>query len=321
MERILIIQTAFIGDVVLATALIEALHEKYPSAAIDVLVRKGNEGLFYNHPFLNNCLVWDKGKGKYSNLFATLGIIRKTRYDLLVNCQRFAASGFLAAFSRARYITGFKKNPFSFMFNYKAEHEIGNGLHETQRNMALVAHLGLRSDAKPKLYPPPADPAYTAEKYVCLAPASVWFTKQWPEHKWVSLVQSFPKEICVYFLGGPGDRELCERIIRMSGSKKARNLCGSLNLLQSAGLMKGALMNYVNDSAPLHFCSAVNAPVTAFFCSTVPRFGFGPLSDQSFIAETSEILSCRPCGLHGYKACPLGHFLCAESIPIPEWKE
>jgi heptosyltransferase-2 len=75
--------------------------------------------------------------------------------------------------------------------------------------------------------------------------------------------------------------------------------------------MKGAIMNYVNDSAPLHFASAVNAPVTAVFCSTVPAFGFGPLSDVSFVVETDIPLSCRPCGLHGYKACPLGHFNCS----------
>jgi heptosyltransferase-2 len=73
-------------------------------------------------------------------------------------------------------------------------------------------------------------------------------------------------------------------------------------------------MNYVNDSAPMHFASAVNAPVTAIYCSTIPAFGYGPLSDNSNIVETHEQLSCRPCGLHGYKACPQGHFKCAFGI-------
>jgi heptosyltransferase-2 len=73
-------------------------------------------------------------------------------------------------------------------------------------------------------------------------------------------------------------------------------------------------MNYVNDSAPMHFASAVNAPVTAVYCSTVPGFGFGPLSDNRHLVETPEPLDCRPCGLHGYKACPLGHFNCAHKI-------
>jgi len=75
-------------------------------------------------------------------------------------------------------------------------------------------------------------------------------------------------------------------------------------------------MNYVNDSAPLHLASAMDAPVTAFFCSTVPAFGFTPLSDRSAIAQIDYELDCRPCGLHGYKACPKGHFKCAHDIRI-----
>ena len=97
-------------------------------------------------------------------------------------------------------------------------------------------------------------------------------------------------------------------------NKQVEILAGKLSFLQSAALMKQAKMNYVNDSAPLHFTSAVNAPVTAIFCSTIPAFGYTPLSDRSFIVETKEHLICRPCGLHGRKACPLGHFKCAYGI-------
>ncbi len=92
------------------------------------------------------------------------------------------------------------------------------------------------------------------------------------------------------------------------------NLAGKLSFLQTAALMKDATMNYVNDSAPLHIASSVNAPVTAIFCSTVPSFGFGPLSEKSFIVEIQEIIPCRPCGLHGFKKCPEKHFKCAYNI-------
>ena len=78
--------------------------------------------------------------------------------------------------------------------------------------------------------------------------------------------------------------------------------------------MTNATMNYVNDSAPMHMASAMNAPTTAIFCSTIPDFGFGPLSDQARIVETDENLECRPCGLHGFKKCPEGHFKCANTI-------
>jgi len=86
----------------------------------------------------------------------------------------------------------------------------------------------------------------------------------------------------------------------------------------SAALIRDAFMNYTNDSAPLHLASAMDAPVAAVFCSTVPEFGFGPLSAKSFVIQTSEKLTCRPCGLHGKKVCPKKHFKCAESIAIKQ---
>ena len=93
------------------------------------------------------------------------------------------------------------------------------------------------------------------------------------------------------------------------------NLAGKLSLMQSAALIKNAKRNFVNDSGPLHLASAMNAPVSDFFCSTTPLFGFGPLSDDSEIIEV-ENLSCRPCGLHGHKECPMGNFRCGNELKI-----
>jgi heptosyltransferase-2 len=78
--------------------------------------------------------------------------------------------------------------------------------------------------------------------------------------------------------------------------------------------MQSARMNYVNDSAPMHIASAMNAPVTAVFCSTVTWFGYTPLSDTSFVIEKDEPLYCRPCTTHGRRKCPEKHFKCALDI-------
>src|SRR5207249_4508884 len=112
-------QTAFIGDVVLATGLIEKLHQHLPDATIDFLVRKGNETLLTNHPLLREVLVWDKKKKKLSNLFTILKRIRQNKYDRVINVQRFAATGILTAFSGAKETIGFDKNPLSFLFSKK----------------------------------------------------------------------------------------------------------------------------------------------------------------------------------------------------------
>jgi heptosyltransferase-2 len=334
MQKILVIQTAFIGDLVLATALVESLHQQYPQAAIDVVVRKGNEALFNEHPFINELIVWNKKQHKYLNWFSILKKIRAKKYDVLLNVQRFAATGLWTVLSSANTTIGFDKNPLSFLFTHKVKHDVSdNGLHEINRNHALTESLGALQLCKPKLYPTKSDfekvKIYQAEKYITIAPASVWFTKQFPLTAWVSFINELKFEGPIYILGGPGDKDLGDAIVKevsklnsntsstssiSSASKKIINLSGELGFLASAALQQKAFLNYVNDSAPMHFCSAVNAPVVAIYCSTIPAFGFGPLSTQFFIVETQEQLACRPCGLHGKKQCPLGHFNCAHTI-------
>ncbi len=320
MPRFLLIQTAFIGDVVLATPLIESLSEAYPDSEIDFILRKGNENLLQGHPKLGKLYVWKKKEHKYKALLHLLSQIRKERYDYVINLQRFASTGFLTAFSRGKTKIGFKKNPLSIFFDLKVKHLFEQGVHEVDRNLSLIKTLIEKPIRQPRLYPAVADydkvsPAF-ANAFVCLAPSSVWFTKQLPWEQWVALCQKIPENIHLYFLGAPSDAALCERILSACGPRSATNFCGKLSFLQSAALMSKAQMNYVNDSAPLHFASAMNAPVTAFFCSTIPEFGFGPLSYLSVIAETTEKLTCRPCGVHGKKACPQNHFDCAYKIDM-----
>jgi heptosyltransferase-2 len=320
MQRILVIQTAFIGDVVLATGLLEKLHQHFPDAGIDIVVRNGNESLFDGHPFLREVLIWNKKSAKYRHLFRLLRTIREKKYDVIINVQRYFATGFLTAFSGASRKIGFDKNPFHFFFTDIIPHQFsgeGDAVHEIQRNQALIRSLTDDTAAKPALYPTREAlekvVAYQHQPYICIAPASVWFTKQYPADQWVDLITQLPSKYPIYLLGAPGDKGLCDQIQIASGNK-AINLSGQLSFLESAALMKNAVMNYVNDSAPMHFASAVNAAVTAIYCSTIPGFGYGPLSDQSYVVQSLENLSCRPCGLHGHASCPEKHFKCARTI-------
>jgi len=325
MRSILVIQTAFIGDVVLATALLESIHQSYPNTALDIAVRKGNETLFNNHPYINQVLIWDKQNNKYKHLFQLLFQIRKNKYAIVINLQRFAATGFLTAFSGAGKTIGFNKNPFYLFFTESISHQMninGESGHEIERNHQLIKSFCNAPVSKPALYPSKLDvdfiEQWQARKYICIAPSSVWFTKQFPTNKWIELIKLVPNSFNIFLLGASSDIELCERIIAGAENNHCFNLAGKCSFLQSAALMKNATMNYVNDSAPLHFCSSVNAPVTVIYCSTIPAFGYGPLSNNSTIIETPLALTCRPCGLHGKSACPLDHFNCANSIEVKQ---
>ena len=325
--KFLVIQTAFPGDVILATAVVEKLRSQYPDALLHFLVRKGNEGLLAGHPFLEKVWVWDKGKGKTRNLLRLAWQIRHEGFSHVINLHRFASSGFLTALSGAKHRIGFDKNPLSFRYTQKLPHIVSSPdaertIHETERNQRLIAHLTDAAPARPRLYPTAADYAGVEHlkrvPYVCIAPASVWPTKQFPAERWASLAQKLSAACRIYILGGPGDALLGADVVAKAGLLESANLCGKLSFLQSAALMESAAMNYTNDSAPLHMATAMAAPLTAAFCSTVPQFGFGPLEGMGHVVEHPGPLYCRPCGLHGRKRCPEGHFRCALDIRLED---
>ena len=318
-KKYLIIQTAFIGDVILATPIIENLKKSNPENTIDFLLKKENTSVLKGNQKIRKVYTLDKSN-KLKSIYSLIKAFRKNRYDVIINLHRFASSGIVSTLSKGRETIGFNKNPFSLFYTKKIEHKIEAGVHEIERNLKLIeelcpitikrpfveisneVHVGLKK--------------YQSRKYYCLAPASVWATKEAPVKIWQNLIIKLNEEnVPIYLIGGPDDFDKCQNIIDNSASSNLVNLCGKLSLIESAGLMQNAIRNFVNDSAPMHLASAVNAPVTAFYCSTSPAFGFGPLSDDSEIIEVKN-LECKPCGLHGHKACPKGHFKCGNELDL-----
>ena len=218
MKKFLVIQTASIGDVILATAVAEKLHAYYPGSQIDMMIKKGYDSLFENHPYINKVYSWDKKNHKYRNLFSILKEVRRQRYDLIVNIQRYAATGFVTAFGKAKETSGFNKNPFSMFFTHKVKHQIGvKGVHEVDRNQKLIEHVTDGKAVRPGLYPSETVfekvKHYKSGRYICVAPCSLWFTKQYPEDLWAHFLRLVPDDLKVYLLGGKDDIALCDRII------------------------------------------------------------------------------------------------------------
>lgn len=322
-KNILIIQTAFIGDTILASHFARALKDLYPNSKIHFFLRKGNESVIEGLPTIEKTWVWDKKGGKTRNLFGLISELREIKFDMVFNLHRHFNSGLVSVFMRSPFKAGFKQNPLSAFYTRKINHQIPDprGWHEVQRNLELIPDYKISDNSKiykPELPIKEKNKAkiaqYTTGDYFVIAPASVWFTKAWSEHKYRELTGELVKRGKVFFIGAPTDKELCDRIRK--DFPNTENLCGMLNLLDSGALMEKAKRVFVNDSAPLHLASCVNAKTTAIFCSTVPEFGYTPLADDSVVVDTGKTLSCRPCGLHGHRACPLGHFKCSEDIEI-----
>ena len=153
MKRILIIQTAFLGDVILATPVVSELKRVFPEAKIDFLLKKGNESLVIGNPKINQVITFDKSSGKWKAILRLIKQCRATKYDLVINLHRFASSGMIAGFSKGKKRYGFKKNPFSFMYTKSFDHSIGDGTHEVERNLKLISEFGCSPKTRPELFP------------------------------------------------------------------------------------------------------------------------------------------------------------------------
>jgi ADP-heptose:LPS heptosyltransferase len=140
MQRILVIQTAFLGDVILASPLWENLHRMYPESQIDVVVKKGNESLLSGHPFIENLYIFDKSQ-KVKNLWKLGKTLRANNYDLILNLQRFASSGLLTFLAHGKESRGFAKNPCAFLYTKQYEHKMKSDWHEVDRNLSLISDL------------------------------------------------------------------------------------------------------------------------------------------------------------------------------------
>jgi heptosyltransferase-2 len=319
-RKVLFIQTAFIGDAILASALWETWHAAHPDDGIHICVRKGNEALFQGHPFLAGVHVWDKKAGlinRYQSLNGLARALRAERFDAVFTPHRHASSGWLAWRSAAAIRVGFDVHPLRWVFSHRVPHGFEEGLHEIVRNHRLVeGWTDVELPRLPRLYPEPLDSV--SHEFAVLAPASQWSTKQWPVGHWIELCDALKDEVPEFRLvGGPADAALLNQIAETTVHPHAV-VQADQGLLESAALMAQASWVLTNDSGPLHLASAVNAPTVAVYCSTVPAFGFGPLSDRARVVESAETLPCRPCGVHGKTSCPLGHFACGASITVDQ---
>lgn len=332
--RIVILQPAFLGDAVLASALVASWHRKYPTHRLALLVRKEATGLFQGHPLLDTVLEWDRsGAGKYFRLISLAWQLRKWAPDVVVNLHRYGSMALLARISGAQVVRSFGRTaaPSPEGRHVRFPHALGDGRHETQRNHQLVeALIGPWSaeDDRPALHPQ-RDATALADTWpngaAILAPASVWETKRWPAEHWAALADRMAAEhpdMPVILLGGPGDAGLLEAV-RGKCRQASPLLCaGALPLLSAAALMGKSTVVVSNDSAPLHMAGAVGAPVVGVFCSTTPRLGFGVLPGMKKAGRAADVeipeaqLACKPCGPHGHRKCPLGHFKCGGDLEV-----
>ena len=339
-KKILVIQTAFIGDVVWTLPLISALKGIYSSAEIDVVVSPQCTKLLENNPAVNRVYVLDKKKKGLLNSIRLIQQLRSVGYDLSIAPHSSLRSGLIVFFSKIKTRLGFKRNFQRFLLTQsivfpKKIHKISKFL--TLLHILPVPHY-------PELDPSKLEPNYlfpskeendkalrlidsfnqkngSFKPIIVIVPGSLWFTKKWPLEKYVQLSKELIKNDYLIILAGSYvERGMCDYISQCvtkaypEKSECIRNIAGNFNLLEFAAVVKKAQLVLCNDSGSLHLSNAVGTPVFAFYGPTERSVGSFPYREFDHVFEVD--IPCRPCGTHGGHKCSRGHFNCMMLIEV-----
>ena len=320
--RILIIHTAFIGDIVLSTPLIKKIKDTYPDSDITYVTTPSGEAILKNNPHLNNIIVYDK-RGEHKGISGVWQLGKRLRYEnfnMVITPHRYLRSSILSWLSRSPIRKGYDIASGSCLFTEKIKYD--RTKHEIEKLLSFVAPEN-KKRYEIELYPGEKEKMkgdnlwkenlLEDKKVVVLAPGSKWFTKQWPVEYFNKLAESLKKLSNVRLIVVGGKDEINLPIEK----ENTIDMRGKTSLLELADILSRADVVVTNDSSPIHIASAFKKPrIFALFGPTIEKFGFFPWSLNSKVFQVDG-LKCRPCGIHGGKSCPEKHFKCMRDI-LPE---
>lgn len=312
-SKILIINTAFLGDIALTAFLTQRIKNEY-NCHISVLTTKSGAEVLSSIKSIDSLFILDK-KGTHKSMGDTIEFAKSIsvyNFEAIISLHKSYRTSQIVKHIDSKTKIGFDTATNSGVYNRKIKYH--DHYHEVERYISTVfddlnlhkVELDISEDDK--LY---VENLLIQEKYndnkktIILAPGSVWQTKKWGNSRFINLSLLLKEQYNIIFIGSKVDI--------VDNPIGTINLCGITNFSQTFHLLTLANLIVTNDSAPTHFASIANLPTITIFGATHPMFGFSPLADNSTIIQ-NENLKCRPCRIHGSEECPLGTHECMTSI-------
>lgn len=310
-ERILIIRTSAMGDVVMASPMAEGLRRKYPGARIAWLAEPQVAPLLECHPALDAVLVWPKMRWKElfrSRKFRTLYVevnafartLRGERFTMAIDAQGLLRTRLLAWLSGAGQRIGFdSREPGKFLMTRLISK--GDNAHQMgSEYFYLLGQLGAdTTELRQSIRVSPAAIADASEAlaaagvngpYAVFAPFTTRPQKHWFEQQWIKLAQDMAHDLSlpVVWLGGPGDKDAAKLLAKEGGGV---SLAGKTSLGASAAIVSQAALMVGVDTGLTHLGTACRIPTIALFGSTCPYTS----TPSPHTVVLYHQLPCSPC--------------------------
>jgi heptosyltransferase-2 len=323
-SKILVIQTAFLGDAILTLPMIQVLKKKNSKSKLDVLAIPSTEGIFSASPYVDDVIVIDK-RVKHKSIKGLNNFIkelRKKSYSVIYSPHRSVRSAYITIRLGAKETFGFDNSSLKYAYKNIVKYKLTD--HEIQRNLELI---GENTEDKSWKISPEIVIDETEKKkvtdfllsnkidgeFIAVAPGSVWETKRYPKEYFSEVLKSLiVKNEKIVLIGSENDKLLCEEI-SSNLNDSVENLAGKFSVTETIHLLTEAKLLITNDSAPTHMGMCADIPVLTIYCSTIAGFGFYPYNNKSRYLSYDN-LECKPCGIHGYRECPVKSFDCGYKL-------
>ncbi len=286
-----------------SVCLLAALRNRFPHARIDWLVQNSFTQAIEHHPALSAVIPFDRKtfgdqckKAKFGPVLRWLKDLKKSQYDLVIDAQGLARSGFFAWSTKAPRRVGYRDAQELAWLFLSERVEAPREMHTVDRMLKLAQSLGANIDPPDmRLYAGPDELSQVImeypDRYAVVAPTSRWAGKCWPIDRFTDLAMRLAKHPSldrVIIVGGPGERLQCAPLLEVAQDHpKISDRVGSTSISQLMAIISRSKLVVANDSAALHMAVGFNRPMVALLGPTEPSL-VGPYQRDADVIRHTE---------------------------------
>jgi heptosyltransferase-2 len=304
-EKVLVVQTSFLGDTVLTLPLLFEIKRRFPNSKLSLLCTALGQELLSDHPAVDEIIVDEKKKTDrgWIGLWRKAKLLKSKGFTMALCPHKSFRSGLLLFLARIPFRVGFAQSKSSFLFHVRVNRNAER--HDVERTLSILEGLGWTEECDRALDLPiraenREEVAHrlrslgvdTSKTLVGVHPGSVWATKRWSVEGFARVIamlkERYPCEILLF--GGPEDAVVIAKVQDLCADG-AVSLVDRIKLRELPAALSLCKVLVTNDSGPMHIAVAEGVPVIAIFCATTRSVSI--LTHQAIVLEKD--LSCRPC--------------------------
>ena len=316
---ILVIRFSSLGDVIITTAVIEALRENFSESRIYFLTKSIYSQVFdYDDRIFR--VIGIQGN---ESPFEFRNKIALNKFDIVIDLHSSLRSVVVSTFLKSPLKLRLNKHSLARRFMIWSRNRFRRRFDTLGNYLETIGPLGIHTRVLPKLIPggkPPDEVniIFNLQKngregrVIGITPGARYAAKRWNEESFARLADeiAYRGDLPV-FLGDRSDIDVVERI-QNSMKCKSISITGLIKLSETIELISRLDCLVTNDSGPMHIAGALGIPFAAVFGPTHPDLGFCPEYQSKNILHSGA--SCSPCSLHGASPCRMKARYCMDDI-------